>query len=131
MSDLCDQCAHQPTCGTAWVSFKRRSWCEEFEPRVEASSPECPLCERRGEYLELQRHHLRTRKLDKDATEAICRECHKTIHGLFNHHELRDVHRGLDTLEGLRADPGFARALTHIKKLPPGMFMRMKQRRRR
>jgi len=87
----------------------------------------CPLCRREGSGLVLERHHLRTKRADKALTEKICKECHKTIHGLFTHQELRDPGHGLDTIEGLLVDERFARALKHIRKLPAGAFMRMKQ----
>jgi hypothetical protein len=90
----------------------------------------CPLCEREGEALEMQRHHLRTRRADKALTEDICRECHKTIHGLFSNKALRDPTLGLDTVEGLRAHARIEKALKHIRKLAPGSYMRMKQARR-
>jgi len=70
-------------------------------------------------------HHLKTRRVDKDDTAMLCRECHKTVHGLFDNKELRDSSRGLDTVEGLLADPLIRKALSHIRKLPPGQFMRM------
>ena len=82
----------------------------------------------------MQRHHLKTRRKDRNAVELICRECHKTIHGLFDLSELRDERRGLDTLEGLMSDERFARAVGHIRKLEPGAHMRMarpRDRRRR
>ena len=56
---------------------------------------------------------------------VICRECHKTIHGLFSHDELRNTHLG--TIEGLLSDGRFQRALTHIRKVPVGSFMKMRE----
>jgi hypothetical protein len=91
----------------------------------------CPLCKRFGARLVLERHHLRTRKADKGLTDLICRECHKTIHGLFSHQELRDPTLELDTREGLRSNERFGKALKHIKRVPPGAFMKMKQANRR
>lgn len=57
--------------------------------------------------------------------ERICRECHKTIHGLFTHAELRDAQLGLDSIEGLLSNDRFRNALDHIRKLAPGAYMRM------
>jgi cytochrome c1 len=91
----------------------------------------CPLCRREGDGLVFERHHLRTKRTDKSLTDHVCRECHKTIHGLFSHRELRDPTLGLDTREGLRKNERFAKALNHIRKVPPGAFMKMKQARRR
>jgi len=82
----------------------------------------------------MQRHHLKTRRKDRDAIESICRECHKTIHGLFTHSELRDRRLELDTIDGLLRNETFRSALAHIRKLAPGSFMRMyhtRERRRR
>jgi hypothetical protein len=91
----------------------------------------CPLCKRSGGRLVFERHHLRTKRTDKDLTERVCRECHKTIHGLFTHQQLRDPEAGLDTIEGLLADKQLTKALGYIRKVPPGAHMRMKQARGR
>ncbi len=86
----------------------------------------CPLCEREGD-LAMERHHLRTRRKDADAVEKICRECHKTIHGLFTQRQLRDDRLGLDTVDGLLADERVRKAVDHIRRLPPGTQMRMRE----
>ena len=91
----------------------------------------CPLCRRKSLSLVFEKHHLRTKRTDKQLTEMLCRECHKTIHGLFTHRELRDPTLGLDTCEGLRANEQFYRALGHIRKMPPGAYMKMKAARKR
>lgn len=85
----------------------------------------CPLCCR--EDVKLESHHLQTRRNDKVNTEKICVECHKTIHGLFTHQQLRDSRLGLDFVEGLLENEIFAKALTFIKKIAPGTYMPMKQ----
>ena len=85
----------------------------------------CPLCQRAGAAVE--RHHLQTRRKDRADTEEVCRECHKTIHGLFSQRELRDDRLGLNTVDGLLANDRFKRALEHIKKIPPGAQMRMRE----
>lgn len=87
----------------------------------------CPLCEREGDALVLQAHHLQTRRKDGKDTELICRSCHKTIHGLFTNTQLRDPRSELDSVEGLQANERFAKALKHIKKLAPGEFMKMRE----
>lgn len=87
----------------------------------------CPTCERSDPALPMEQHHLQTRRKDKCATEDICRECHKTIHGLFQQHELRDPRLGLDTLEGLLANEKFQKAVGFIRKLPAGAVMQMRQ----
>lgn len=85
----------------------------------------CPLCLR--EEVKLERHHLQTRRKDKSNTEKICVECHKTIHGLFTHQQLRDERLGLDFIEGLLENEVFVKALTFIKKVPAGSHMPMRQ----
>ncbi len=85
----------------------------------------CTLCEREG--VAFERHHLQTRRKDRHDTQEICAECHKAIHGLFTQRELRDSRLGLDTIEGLLGNERFQKALTFIKKVPPGSAMRMRQ----
>ncbi len=91
----------------------------------------CPLCRRPCPATILENHHLKTRKRDAKAVKQICRECHKTIHGLFANPELRDPRLDLDSVEGLLRNSQFARALTFISKVPPGNHMRMRQSARR
>jgi hypothetical protein len=79
----------------------------------------------------MQRHHLWTRRKSKTSTERICRECHKTVHGLFSHKQLRDSQSGLNSLEGLLENEQFQKALAFIRRVPPGEYMRMKQARGR
>ena len=85
----------------------------------------CPLCERDG--AKMERHHLQTKRKDKADVEEICRECHKTIHGLFSQRELRDGRLGLDSVDGLLANERMQKAITFIKKLAPGSTMPMRQ----
>ncbi len=91
----------------------------------------CPLCERVGEELRLERHHLKTRRKDKTEVELICAACHRTIHAHFDNRELRDESRDLDSIEGLRQDAGFARALAYIAKQPVGRRVRVRRKRDR
>lgn len=102
-----------------------------FAWRLAPESLLCRLCERYGDTLCMEEHHLQTRRKSKEDVEEICQECHKTIHGLFTHRELRDERLGLDTIEGLLANERFAKALTYIKKLMPGTKMKMRQARER
>jgi hypothetical protein len=74
----------------------------------------------------MQRHHLQTKRRDRETVERICRECHRTIHGLFSHRELAAFGSELATVEGLRAAARFQRALTFIRKRPPGVSIRMR-----
>lgn len=82
----------------------------------------CPLCKRRGAPME--KHHLKTKRKDRNGIESICRECHKTIHSLYSNTEIRDPKRGLDSVEGLLLAEEFSKALRFIKKITPGAFMR-------
>jgi 5-methylcytosine-specific restriction protein A len=86
----------------------------------------CPLCRRPCPSAILERHHLRTRRRDKKAVEMICKECHRTVHGLFANPELRDPARELDSLEGLLEHEQFQSALRFIRKVPPGTSIRMR-----
>lgn len=86
----------------------------------------CPLCRRDTPSL-LQKHHLRTRRTDKDDTEYLCRECHNLVHGLFSNTELRDERLQLDSAEGLLANERVQKALPFIQRLPVGASMRMRQ----
>lgn len=91
----------------------------------------CPTCERPAAELVMERHHLKTRRKDRDATEKLCRECHKTVHGLFTQRELRDERLGLDTVDGLLACEKFWRAVEHIKKVSPGAHLKVREARTR
>jgi len=79
----------------------------------------------------MEKHHLQTRRKDKADTELICRECHKTIHGLWANTELRDDRLGLDTVEGLLEQDQFTKAVKFIAKLTPGKRMKMKESKRK
>lgn len=87
---------------------------------------ECPLCQRECPSSIMEKHHLQTRRKDKADTELICRECHKTIHGLFTNTQLRDPSLSLDTVEGLLENGQFVKAVKFIAKLRPGKRMKMK-----
>ena len=86
----------------------------------------CPLCNRLTEGL-MEKHHLRTRRTDKDDTEHLCHACHAVLHGLFSNRELRDPRLRLDSVEGLLANEQFMKALPYIQKLPVGATLRMRQ----
>lgn len=85
----------------------------------------CPLCERDMRSIR-QKHHLRTRRVDKHDTEFACRECHQCVHALFSNQELRDPRLELDSVEGLLANERFAKQLPFIKRLAVGETMRMR-----
>jgi len=83
----------------------------------------CPLCARACPRTLLTRHHIKTRKIDKHDVELICRDCHKTIHALFDN---RQVAREFNSVDALLANADFAKALAFIRKQPPGSSVRVR-----
>ena len=77
----------------------------------------------------MQRHHLQTRRKDRFDIELICSDCHRCVHAFFTIKELRDDTLELHTIDGLRANEPFARALDYIKSVPPHRRVRTVQRR--
>lgn len=73
----------------------------------------------------MQRHHLQTRR-ESDEVEEICRECHRTIHGLFSNTMLRDSKLNLDSIDGLLNNERFYKAVKFIRKLEPGDRIKMR-----
>jgi len=72
-------------------------------------------------------HHLKSRKVDPHLKEPLCKECHKVIHGLFPIKAIRDSRNGLDSVDGLLAQPEVQKALVFVRKLPAGCSMRMRK----
>jgi len=91
---------------------------------------ECPLCRRQCPDKLMERHHLETRR-ESNETEEICRECHKTVHGLFSNTMLRDSKLNLDSIEGLLSNERFFKAVQFIRKLEPGEQMKMSDSRKK
>ena len=92
----------------------------------------CPLCQRSDIPEEMmQKHHLQTRRKDKQDTQFLCKDCHKTIHGLFTNTQLRGLQLGVNTVEGLLENEQIQKALVFIRKQTPGSFMRMREARTR
>lgn len=87
----------------------------------------CPLCERD---VALTKHHVKLKRRDKHDKVLACADCQSVIHGLYPGTELAR-RPDLWTIEGLRADPAIAKALTFVRKVQPGAMVRTKQRRRR
>lgn len=80
----------------------------------------CPLCGREDVRLRMERHHLRTRRADRDLIERICHLCHKTIHSLWTNKELADPACDLDSIEGLLRDARFVKAVRFNARVTPG-----------
>lgn len=80
---------------------------------------QCPTCERHVPRQRMTKHHLKTRKADKYDTELMCRECHSYVHRLFTNKELADPASPLNTVEGLLANPEYAKAVAWIRKQDP------------
>jgi len=90
----------------------------------------CPLCKRDCPVSIMQRHHLNTRR-ESDRVEEICRECHRTIHGLFSNTMLRDPKMHLDSIDGLLSNERFYKAVKFIRKLAPGDKIKMRDSRKK
>lgn len=86
----------------------------------------CPFCERPAP---LVRHHAKTRRTG-DEIIRMCRDCERVLHGLYSNRALRQ-RADLQTIAGLLADEAFMLAVSHVRRLPVGQFMRMRQRRTR
>lgn len=78
----------------------------------------CPICERDCPERHMSRHHLRTRKADRRLTEKLCNDCHAFIHRLFTNKELAVEDSPLNSIEGLLANPEFAKAVAFIRTQP-------------
>ncbi len=88
------------------------------------SENQCPLCKRECPSWLMEKHHLKTRR-KSEKTKEICRECHKTIHGLFSNRMLRDNELSLDSVESLLQNSRFYKAVRFIRKLDPGETIKM------
>lgn len=87
----------------------------------------CPACERDCPDDYMTKHHLRTKRVDKKATEFMCRDCHHYVHALFTNKQLADPDENLDNLDGLMLRPEYVKAVEFIKKLPPGRRVKIRQ----
>ena len=73
----------------------------------------CPLCER--EVTERSEHHLVPKSRGGRQTEAICLDCHRMLHVLFDNRRLQQE---LNTVEALQGEERFARYLAWVRKRP-------------
>lgn len=88
---------------------------------------ECPLCLRDCPETVMEKHHLKTVREDREDTEKICRQCHKTIHGLFPNIDLRDPRKNLDSVDGLMSNERFYKAVRFLRKKDPTEFVKMRE----
>lgn len=88
----------------------------------------CPLCQRDVPKLLMERHHTKTKEVDRDATIPICNGCHKFIHALFTN---KKVASELNTIDALLANERFANALKFIRKQSPTSKITVKKARLR
>jgi hypothetical protein len=91
-----------------------------FQPVVDGRKAICPSCRRKCPEVFMSKHHLRTKKEDKDLQVYLCRDCHRFIHAIFTVKQLRDPRNGLDTLEGLMSRPEYVKAVSFIRSIPVG-----------
>ncbi|MFO0551972.1 MAG: hypothetical protein U0271_26540 [Polyangiaceae bacterium] len=78
---------------------------------VEAASKPapCPLCQREGQRL--SDHHLVPRSRGGKVTQAICVDCHRAIHAVFDNKELE---KSYSTVEALLEHPELAKMIQFI-----------------
>lgn len=76
---------------------------------------QCSLCERFVPPELITLHHLKPRQRGGKAEHRtpLCRPCHKQLHATYSNKELD---RGLDSLESLRAAPELQAFLAWIRK---------------
>jgi len=91
----------------------------------------CPLCKRDVPERRISEHHLRTRKVDPNLTVDICAMCHSTIHRFFSNRELAAEGSSLASVEGLLANPEYAKAVQWIAKQDPARKTKVYRTRRR
>jgi hypothetical protein len=74
-----------------------------------ARPPPCPLCAR--DDVALSDHHLVPKSRGGKVTKAICVDCHKAIHAVFDNRELETTY---NTVEALLSHPELARVIAFI-----------------
>lgn len=75
----------------------------------------CPICERPN--MHPSDHHMIPRSKGGKTTETICRDCHKAIHSVFSHTELKTTYH---TVEALMGHEQFRKMIAFISKQDPG-----------
>lgn len=91
----------------------------------------CPLCQRDVPLSLVERHHLSTRRKDKDDVEDLCGPCHRQIHVLFRDSDLRNPTLGLDTIDGLLENEQFQKFLAYIRRQPVSASIKVRESARR
>lgn len=86
----------------------------------------CPFCERE---CQLIRHHAQTRR-ESDDVIRMCSDCERCLHALYDNRSLRS-RPDLQTIDGLKEDARFMRAVSYVRRTPIGTFIRMRQRKER
>ncbi len=84
------------------------------EPVLGDPNAPCPFCKR--PIVHLMKHHLIPKTLGGRQQICCCRDCHKAIHALLPHKELR---RYYHTVERLMEHEGFRTMILWISKQDP------------
>lgn len=82
----------------------------------------CPLCER--EVSVLTDHHIVPKSRGGVELVAICVDCHKQVHALFDNKTLETQ---LNTVESLLANEQFLKYLKWVRKRPDGVIHKAKR----
>ncbi len=82
----------------------------------------CILCQRNVPYL--TNHHIIPKNRGGTKLVAICRDCHRQIHALF---ENKTLEVKLNTVETIMANEQFIKYLTWIEKRPFGSIHRTRR----
>lgn len=90
----------------------------------EIKTKRCPLCQRDIPKPLMERHHIKTKEVDREAVVPICNACHKTIHALFSNRQIADE---FNSIQALRESDQFAKALKFIRKQNPHTKIRVKK----
>jgi polyferredoxin len=88
----------------------------------------CPFCKRDIPSRLIERHHIMTKGVDKNAVIPICNACHKTIHCLFSNREIQEE---FHTVKSLLSNEKFASAIKFIKKQAPTSKINVKKAKKR
>jgi hypothetical protein len=82
----------------------------------------CPLCER--EVSVLTDHHIIPKSRGGTELVAVCVDCHRQIHALFDNKTLETE---FNTVESLLANEQFCKYLKWVRKRPSGVVHKAKR----